>query len=618
MLFVSTNYCAAPTEPTIAAAAAAAGGEADTKRERKTAAAAPAVAPKAPRKMKVKPLSVLAAEQLAATLDPKKLNAAVEALTAVWLEPSLENDFEACLHRSDEVINTLFPQLKAIEQPSFLKERDALTLPLLRLFLRNEGIMQRLCSLPLFASIGTWPAPVMGGTSVTFAASGHIAADANNALYVFNSTDHTIKTIPQPPLGEYDYVSLSFSYDASIIARIIRARYNGSITLFDTTTGMQLHLAAITIAGAKMSPNAPLCVYVDNHYNAVVYDYVAKTTASYPTLRPAEMSLQHSDVELSSNATFSAYILTTAPYAYAGPAAPGNLYLQDNDTQQRYILLERASIPNLYSPFPSMIKFNDQETMVAVYDTREGMVKIFNLKDLKPTERVQIPYRVAPSSDRFSFSPNGTQLYVQPTAGPSRIMDLATGTTLETFRPGQEASFLSQNTLELTLPNGAKLYLRDLRQTIDLLPRPLEVNSYLYFSKKSKHCVYKTKLVDGEYLCMFNAKKQLGCAILRLQGPSFNYIYSFDAQGTLRYTYKTDIRQLMLDPTNCTLYQIFFLLGVAKETPNKKPTRSGAQLHKSPLLTTFSAPLQKMLVKAAGFVPAIKAGSLPAPAKKPS
>lgn len=227
------------------------------------------------------------------------------------------------------------------------------------------------------------------------------------------------------------------------------------------------------------------------------------------------------------------------------------------------------SLSDFYANTITLIKIDD-----LISDTPE----IIPYLEIRECQSVQSPLKL-------QFSPDGMQALIPTKKNSATLYDLAKKTPLKIFNDTKNAQFLSNNVLLITnvadaRGNSPELYLQDTRQTIP-------VGAYPEFSQEAMKVAYEK---NGEYLCILDIPTRQES---RIGKESQSKTCFFNNRGTLFCLDKMSIEQLMIDPTSCTLEQIFFLLGMARISQDGADKQEMyTQLLSSPILATFSKEVQ--------------------------
>lgn len=571
----------------------------------------------------VKPLMVLAAEELIKTVDEKKLSGAVEELARIWYCWSPADSLGTLFDQSKKIIDDLFPALKGKQVSDEISH--IIYAPLIRLLLGHSfiGTKMRANVVPLFASIGRWSIDKESGPGFIFDKHGYVAALTQSDLHIFNCKSRKHKTVHNPcPAGWYDIgkpMNLFFSYDGLVVAIERRSK---NLTLVGTSLEESeyplplLELGSNQPTHLQMSATAPLCMYEifkrDHPCVGVLYNYKEKSYETYcvGSEKPSDghQGPSHDCIawapRVSPRGTFNIYCFDRSTGQFESRVARYDYYLQHNKTKQWYLLKKNAKEGLSEGKFV----FNGNDSILAM--KYKSTVALFKLDELPLITDEQEPYFIigeVPERNRVMvLSKDGTRLFVQTDWSLGVVYNILTkekerlckGSGISNF---EAAAFLSPTLL--VIQSGRFPYYKATLYDVAHSDKEIEIGyPYVFCDKTMKIAYIKDEMYvlgkgDTAYLKLLDLKtgiistihkKDLGFPDSDSFRHSHELAFGFDDEGSLFYADSDAIYQLMVDPTSCTLDQLFFLLALSSAMTNETHKADlCAQLYASGILKTF-------------------------------
>ncbi len=397
--------------------------------------------------------------------------------------------------------------------------------------------------------------------------------------------------------------NLKFSFDGSAFFRDSGMTKGSDI--YSTSSGKIIRkVPAMQVV--TTSAVAPLFFFRSDK-DITIYNYQNDSSKTYPL--PSGMSFP---IIVSPRGSFTAYNTKNSLHAF-------DVYLHRNDTSHHYLLKKNVQ-NNVDTDFD-----NDESVVVAAgksYLGSDPQAKsyIYKINELVATQEEQKPYLTFTTGGAAAVSADGKRLAIRNRiSGQGELYDIATKRLLLSFEVPQwdfmTLRFLSPTvlTIQQEYVKHAQLYNFD-AQPYQIIKIDRNLLRTLFCQKNMK-VAYALHIQDPENkfttiypIVMVDIPNMTRC-LLHQYNSRVSTTYDFDIQGNFFYANRSGIYQLMIDPTDCTPYQLFFLMamGVATQQSHKEDRASQyAQLYKSPILATFPSPAQEYLEGILRPAPAMK------------
>ncbi len=550
----------------------------------------------------VRSLQEMAAEKAAGLLDPVVVKNIADELIKIWTS-EVNEPFLTLWERSKKALTGVSFKLRA-EFSSMYSQGfptdivKILYAPIMKELLSNLRIGEKIVEAPLFKVLARWPKSgycYLGKERIRITQPGDVIKDTGKEIYIRNHTsDVDIMKIEYDPSVPTTW--LDINYDGSAIIRNVKE--NGFF-IYDVDSGELLYSDKSSKYDVKTSPYAPLVMYRKDRtddsegvlFDIIVYNYRTKELRAYPISDP----LMDSYYFISPLGTYIAFNNFNFD--------PKNIYNSDRAVVVVDLQTQRRSIIKKYTWHASDPTLLLTESMLIVQErSGRGGVNIHRVADLKPHATEQELYARLPyAKTLFGLACNNDERRLLVTAEHDvYIYDLPTRKIVSTFKGWADvgnAAFmpLHDNVIRLSGHSSISFYLHDREKLVSVYQGPPsravgKCDTYNFRTNGSAIAYYNTP--TRSYLSTLNLLTQVGSLIRREKyHDEIQEDWRYDAAGNLICADLDTIEQLVIDPTNCTPDQLFFLLYFtrAARADDRQKIQIYRDLLRSPILVTFPA-----------------------------